>query len=71
MNTGLFCGQKERKIVEGFCMQLCIITSGAMIMLLRRPLTYKNLVSFNHWYGKKRNFCNGKVHLNQEGSSLC
>lgn len=35
-------------------MRQCIITSGAMIMVLRRQLAYKNLVSFNHQYGKKR-----------------
>lgn len=53
MNTVAFCAQKEREIVRVFCMQPCIITSGAMIMMLSRYLTYKELVSFNHRYGQK------------------
>lgn len=34
-------------------MRLCIVTSAAVIMVLRRYLTYKNLVSFNHCSGGK------------------
>lgn len=53
VNTVAFCGQKESKIMRIFCMQLSIITSGVMIMVLSRYLTYKELVSFNHQYGQK------------------